>query len=231
MQPCPTTGDGLERRSLTGTARLRRANKSLLHARMARHRLPRHLARERYVVAALRAACRSETGAPSQRTVRSGLRRGALRGIAEGAAIGRGVGGGARVRRRSGHPHGDRRRVEEFRRASVPALRVRVRAARGRRGRTWSVDRVFNATMLCAQKSFSARIGRYVRESAPATANFFEPLLVLVDAMGSNLRRHLFDHRYRFMACSSEAADGGPQVRVPESWGTHILSPMPSKRT
>ena len=105
----------------------------------------------------------------------------------------------------------------EFRRASVPALRVRVRAARGRRGRTWSVDRVFNATMLCAQKSFSARIGRYVRESAPATANFFEPLLVLVDAMGSNLRRHLFDHRYRFMACSSEAADGGPQVRVPES--------------
>ena len=35
MRPPPDGGDGLERRSLTGTARRRRANESLLHARMA----------------------------------------------------------------------------------------------------------------------------------------------------------------------------------------------------
>ena len=58
-------GDGLERRSLTGTARLRRANTNSLTQGVARSHLPRHLARGRYVVAALRAACRSETGAPS----------------------------------------------------------------------------------------------------------------------------------------------------------------------
>ena len=69
----PDDGDGLERRSLTGTARLRRANKSLLHARMARHRLPRHVARERYVVAALRAACpvRDRRSKPADRQVRA----------------------------------------------------------------------------------------------------------------------------------------------------------------
>ena len=36
----PDDGDGLERRSLTGTARLRRANTYLLHARVARRLLP-----------------------------------------------------------------------------------------------------------------------------------------------------------------------------------------------
>ena len=67
----PDDGDGLERRSLTGTARLRRAKAYLRHARMARRCVPRHLARGQYAVAALRAACRSETGAPSPRTIRS----------------------------------------------------------------------------------------------------------------------------------------------------------------
>ena len=71
MRPPPDDGDRLERRSLTGTARRRRANTYLLHAGVARRRLPRHLARGRYVVAALRAACRSETGAPSLRIIRS----------------------------------------------------------------------------------------------------------------------------------------------------------------
>ena len=71
MQPPPDDGDRLERRSLTGTARLRRAMTYLLHAGVAGSRLPHRLARGRQVVAALRAACRSETGAPSPRTIRS----------------------------------------------------------------------------------------------------------------------------------------------------------------
>ena len=71
MPPSPDDGDGLERRSLTGTARLRRANTYLLHAGVVRRRLPRRLARGRYVVAALRAACRSETGAPSRHAISS----------------------------------------------------------------------------------------------------------------------------------------------------------------
>ena len=46
MQPSPDDGDGLERRSLTGTARRRRANTNLLHAGMALHTVcQRHLAR------------------------------------------------------------------------------------------------------------------------------------------------------------------------------------------
>ena len=75
--PRPTTGTAWSAGQfsrwgpLTGTARLRRANTYLLHAGVAQRRLPRHLARERYVVAALRAACRSETGAPGLRTIRS----------------------------------------------------------------------------------------------------------------------------------------------------------------
>ena len=71
MRPPPHDGDGLERRSLTGTARRRRANTNSLTQGVARSHLPRHLARGRYVVAALRAACRSETGAPSLRAIRS----------------------------------------------------------------------------------------------------------------------------------------------------------------
>ena len=67
----PDDGDGLERRSLTGTARLRRANTYLLTQGWREGHRPRHLARGQYVVAALRAACRSETGAPSLRTIRS----------------------------------------------------------------------------------------------------------------------------------------------------------------